>query len=435
MKKFISLLALYLIILVGIAQESITVEVKGVGLRREDALQDALRNAVSQAIGVSLISESRVENFVLIQDAINTRTQGYVENYRVIRETPLANRFEVTISATVGLKPLRADINLLSAAVGGIRFLVMYDPRMVGLDDQINYDFAVERFNEYLSNRRYRYIDKRRFDQLRDEAMMMFREGGDEASFVQRLGLTSDAQFIILIRRISISSREEAFGTRTSSRVVIEASAFDNCTAEGLGTIVLESDWISNRDGNVGIMAGIQSAVLNNADRLLGVFTSYIGDWVNNGTPFELRFYQSGGFRDFRELRRLLTEKPEFGGQMEIVSVNNYTKLNVTFKKRPDALADAVLDIADRVPAFRDRMMDVKFIYGRQISFAPQNAVIPELQITRLPEPDPAPTSPSKGTSSPSTSTTSPSSTTYPSTAPARTPSTSPAKGKSTKKK
>jgi hypothetical protein len=43
-------------------------------------------------------------------------------------------------------------------------------------------------------------------------------------------------------------------------------------------------------------------------------------------------------------------------------------------------LADKVLDIADQIPGFKEKVMDVKLIYGRQINFAPRNAVVPQLQ-------------------------------------------------------
>jgi hypothetical protein len=75
-----------------------------------------------------------------------------------------------------------------------------------------------------------------------------------------------------------------------------------------------------------------------------------------------------------------MKELSEFGGDMEIVSVENYTKLNCTFRKKPDELADKVLDIADQIPGFKEKVLDVKLIYGRQINFAPRNVVVPELQ-------------------------------------------------------
>jgi len=377
---------LYLLVLLGVitgslkAQDIFETEARGVGLKRDDALRDALRNAIEQAVGVTLSSETRVENFMVISDAIATRTTGYIRSYNIVKEIPFPDRYEVTIKAAVTTSALKADFNLLARALGGVRFMVTYDPRQVKESERPLYDIAVEKINEYLAERKYRYIDRRRFESLQKEALKILESDQSEISYVQWLGLNSGAQFIINIARISADSRGEAFDTRTSTRAIIEAHAFDNCTAEGLGTVVMESGRHSSSDPQTALRNGISDAVNKSADKLLNTFTEYIGKWVNEGTPYELRFYNVGGYRDFRELRNRLKEISEFGGEMEIVSTENYTKLNCTYRKKPDELADKILDVADAIPAFRDKQLDVKLIYGRQINFAPRNVRVPELE-------------------------------------------------------
>ncbi len=381
MKKILLLFFIILPSMVVWAQETTTVEATGQGLKREDAIQDALRTAVGQAVGVAVSSETKVENFMVLSDAISTKTDGYIASYKIVKETPFPDRYEVAVSAVVSLNPLKADINLLAKSIGGVRFLVMYDPRSIAKEEVGNYDYATERINEALSNRKYRYIEKTRFDALKKEAQGIGQESGDfkEETYVQNLGFKADAQFIIRISKITITSKSEAFDTRNSSKIIIEAKAYDNCTAEGLGTVIMESSWNSSRDVKGSVTAGITQAINDNVEKLLGVFNSYIGDWVNNGTPFELRFYASGSFRDFRDLRTKLKADANFGGQLEVVAFDNYSKLNCTFRKKPDELADVVLDYADQVPFFKDKQMDVRLIYGRQISFAPRAQKIPEL--------------------------------------------------------
>lgn len=356
------------------------VEAKGVGLKRNDALQDALRNAVGQAAGVAISSETSMENFVVVKDAVSAKTEGYVASYSVVKEVPFPDRYEMTIRAKVSLNPLKADMQLLAKAIGGVRFLVMYDARKVKPEDKAIYDFAVERINEYLAERKYRYIEKERSAALLKEAQGIFQSEGNQESYVQHIGMKADAQFIILISNISTSSRSEAFDTRTAQKVIIEAKAYDNCTAEGLGTIALESDWKSGMDKQSVLYEGIREAVNKGITKLLYLFNSYIGGWVNNGTPFELRFYSIGTFRDFRTLRDKLLSDGRFGGNIEIVSFENYTKLNLTYKDRPDELAYKILDYADAIPEFKSKVLDVKLIYGRQINFAPQKVKVPELE-------------------------------------------------------
>ncbi len=367
----------------GYAQEKV-VEAKGTGVVRDDALHDALRNAISQAVGVALSSQTEVENFMIIKDAISTNTTGYIQSYDILDETKLQSGYEITISAKVSLSPLKADAQLLAKQIGGVRFLVMFDKRKVSPDNIENFEYTVDKVNSYLSEKKYRYIEKSRFDRVQEEALQIMKETDTSTmSFVQKLGMMSGAQFIILIDDIHKSEKSEMFETRKSSKVIIEAKVYDNCTAEGLGTVMLESDWNNSSGDGASLIGSIDQAITNGFQKVTGTFNSYIGDWINNGTPYELRFYQVGTFRDFRDLRNHIKESPDFGGQIQITSVNNYTCLNATFKNLPDDIAFEILDYADVIPSFKEKKLDVLLIYGRQISFAPRDVVIPDIESTK----------------------------------------------------
>jgi hypothetical protein len=363
----------------GQTGDAIQTEAKGTGLKREDALQDALRNAIGQAVGVALQSETKVENYMVISDAISSNVKGYIKSYEVLGETPFPDRYELKVKAAVTTTSMKADFGLLARGIGGVRFMVVYDPRSLDEEKKNAFNLAVDRMNEYLSTKGYRYIERKRFESLRQEASRILEADKSEISYVQQLGLLSDAQFIIHLENMTMESRSEQFDTRTSSKVTMQVKAYDNCTAEGLGMMVFESGRNSSSDPAQVLREGITEAINKNADQLIGRFASYIGNWINNGTPYELRFYNAGTYRDFRDLRAKMKELSQFGGEMEIVAADNYTKLNCTFKKKPDELADKVLDIADQIPGFKEKVMDVKLIYGRQINFAPRNAVVPQL--------------------------------------------------------
>lgn len=361
------------------AQSDVTVEAKGVGLERADALQDALRNAVSQAVGVTLSSQTMVENFMVVSDAISSNTTGYIQKYTIVKEVPLKDRVEVTVSAEVTTTTMEADFNLISKSIGGVRFLVMVDPNEVAATNVEDLEFAVTKINSFLAQRNYRYVDNSRFQSLKKEATNMMEESNAGLTYVQSLGLRADAQFIILLSDIKSSPVMGAFDIKKGTKVSFVAKAYDNCTAEGLGTVILESDTSpASQNTSLTNRTAVENAVENNFNDLLSTITSYIGGWVNNGTPFELRFYNTGTFRDFRDFRKKLKADKSFGGDMQITSVYNYTKLTCTFKSRADNLADKILDIADAIPSFEAKRLDVKIIYGKQISFAPQNFIVPK---------------------------------------------------------
>lgn len=82
-------------------------------IARDNALQDALRKAVEQAVGTMVSAETVVENYQLIRDSILTKSQGYIQNYKVVSESPSAELYQVTISATVALGNLKNDLSAL----------------------------------------------------------------------------------------------------------------------------------------------------------------------------------------------------------------------------------------------------------------------------------------------------------------------------------
>ncbi|WP_298302966.1 DUF6175 family protein [Flavobacterium sp.] len=375
MNRRIILVLLFFITTISFSQQAI--ESKGTGLNRADALQDALRNAVSQAVGVSLRSETRVENYMIISDAIASNTSGYIKKYNILKEIPFPDRFEITIQAEVTTNSLEADFKLLSKTIGGVRFLVTVDPSVQNENEKKELQLAVDKINGFLAERSYRYVDQSRLKTLQNERSNLMQDSNASLSYAQQLAVLSNAQFIILVSQLTTSEVKGAFDIVQGKKVGFQARAFDNCTGEGLGTITLESLPKSGTTTNT--TQAINQAVDLNFSKLIGMFTSYIGNWVNSGTPYELRFYNSGSFRDLRTLRSKLKADKSFGGDLEIVSANNYTKLICTYKDKADELADKILDYADEIPTLKKQLIDVKMIYGRQINFAPQSYIIPNL--------------------------------------------------------
>lgn len=355
-------------------QDKGQVEAKGVGTNRDEAIQDALRNAVGKAVGVYVKSETQVENFMVLKDAISTQSEGYVSSYDIIKETPLKSTYEVDIKATVSLAPLKQNAAMLEQFIGGLRFLVLYDDRNLDAAQVSPYEFAYERFNEKLIENNIRYVEKSRFDALKKEAAGILGKDTSEATYVQKLGLFADAQFIIFIKSVNIRTEEKTSGLQ-NTKVIIEAKAYDNCTAEGLGTVVFEGDWKLMPDKSEAVRQSITNAIQNGYDRMMFLFNKRVGGWIN-GAPYELRFYGMGTPRNLRELINKLKSSSDFGGSLEPVLTQDFIKINCTYKKKPYDMYNTVLDMADAIPDLKAKVIDAQLQYGRQISFAPQGTPV-----------------------------------------------------------
>jgi len=358
MKKIFSILILLFSMYVSFGQE-ITVEVKGVGLNRTNAINDARREAVGKAFGVSVQSSTEVKDFMTIRDAISTQTSGWITWDSIIKETPLTNNYEVILKAKVSQKVLEKNVKTLSQWLGGLQFLVFYDPRDVPQENLQYYEYSYSRLNEQLKRREYRYVEKNAFDVFtKTGEIEKLKKDTSEFSYMQKLGATVKAEFTIFVNKIEIRDLA-AEGFAPGYKVTIHAIAYDNCTAEGFATFVMEGS-SAIPDKNTGVHSAIDNAVLKGTDAMLYQFNKYMGDWVSSGADYQLRFYGID-YEELRPLKSKIKNDPLFGQELSINDETTYSKWNMKFNSKPDELLDYVLDNA----AFLKKSN----IYGRLISF------------------------------------------------------------------
>jgi len=80
---------------------------------RDLAIQDAMRQAVEQAVGTMVSAETMVQDYQVLRDNVFTKTQGYIQKYDVVNAGAKGNLYEVTISATVAVENLKDDLSAL----------------------------------------------------------------------------------------------------------------------------------------------------------------------------------------------------------------------------------------------------------------------------------------------------------------------------------
>ncbi len=101
---------------------------------RDRALQDALRKAVEQTLGTMIDSQTRVENYMVVEDRILNWTRGYVKTFQIISERKAAeDLYEVTINAQVDAADLEKDVNAVEHLIHS-----MGNPRIMFLVDEKN---------------------------------------------------------------------------------------------------------------------------------------------------------------------------------------------------------------------------------------------------------------------------------------------------------
>ena len=105
-------------------------------LARDQAIDDALRNAVEQSLGTFVQSSTLVENSMVVEDNILTWSNGYVRNYSIIREGQTGEAtYEVTVEAELEMANLKNDwesVQNLLSRMGNPRVMFIMDEQNIG---------------------------------------------------------------------------------------------------------------------------------------------------------------------------------------------------------------------------------------------------------------------------------------------------------------
>lgn len=144
--KKVLLLACLLMLLPSLAFAK-SVTVTGMGATQADAVRDGLRQAVEQAVGALISSETVVKNYQVIQDEIYSKSQGYVQDYKVIDQQQTNDGWQVTLKVKVSTDPNSAlltrlqKLKLIDTGLGDPRIAVII-PEYLG--NQPQYSRTIE---------------------------------------------------------------------------------------------------------------------------------------------------------------------------------------------------------------------------------------------------------------------------------------------------
>lgn len=108
-----------------------------VGSAKNQALQNAQRQAVEQGVGALIDSQTLSNNFQIIKDEILSSSRGFVTSYQILEEGSTADNafYEVKIRAKVSDKGIRDQLTalrILHKKMGNKRLMVVYhkqDPK------------------------------------------------------------------------------------------------------------------------------------------------------------------------------------------------------------------------------------------------------------------------------------------------------------------
>ncbi len=335
MNKRILLVAVLIVSLAfatGAVAANKVVETEGSSVfSKEDAIRQAQRSAVEQAIGVFIHSRTETENFVLKKDKIMARTQGYITRFDVLQEGKTGDLYMATIKAVVSLDKIKNDLLAMKILLDSMErpnVMVLIEEEYIGMDD-MGARFAETEIYSLLAAKGFDLVDKAQLEKIRALAQTRQALAGN-IDAAKSLGLHTGAQYFILGKAV-VQDIGEAYpdsGMR-SLQASLQVRVIQIQTGLVLGSVVKNGvvPHISPLMGATRALRISAGKAVN--EYLVDIITNSFQEYLNNGAPIKLHITGVKTFRQYQlttstieTLDRVVSSKKEgwskTGGLLEL---------------------------------------------------------------------------------------------------------------------
>ncbi len=273
---------------------------------REQALKDALRNAVEQGIGIFLGSSTLVRNYRVSFDTIFTKAAGYVRTYEILDEWSTEGQYHVKVLAEVGMGSLQGDL----MAIETFKRLMDYPRIMVFGKEVVDNEVKAESrlvqtaIESILVENGYDLVDRSQIETLKLRDIEMALNESTGAALGRRFG----ADILITYNAEAASAGKDIlYGMRTYFYTgVVDVRVIKADTGR-----LMFSESVRVRRGSEGAPSAAQAA-LHFAGKSLGetlttrILRSWAGEALEGGVWLELKIRNVPSFSDAMQLSDII---------------------------------------------------------------------------------------------------------------------------------
>jgi len=306
MNKLISLMVALFIVLAlntGVAAKDKLVQMEGISvLSKADAIRQAQRLAVEQAVGVFIQSQTEMENFELKKDKIIARTQGYITRFTVLQEEKAGDLFKVRINALVSLDKIKDDLLAMKILLDSMerpKVMVLIEEDYIDMDN-MGMDIAATEISSLLAAKGFDLVDKAQIETVKNIDQTRQALAGNTAA-AKSLGLNFGAQYVILGKAVAQDIGEAYPGAGLRSvQASLHLKVIQTQTGLVLGSVV-KTGVAAHISPLTGATKALQKSVQKAVNEyLVETITNSFQDYLNNGVPMKLHITGVKSFRQYK---------------------------------------------------------------------------------------------------------------------------------------
>jgi hypothetical protein len=323
---------------------------------KDDAVEDALRKAIEQSLGTMIQAESLVENAMLIEDRILSKTEGYVQKYSIVREgRAAADMYEVTVKALVKTADLKSDLDAIATLMrrkNMPRLVVIIQEQNVGETPDAAHlvsadlNTAETAIMDAFMAKGFRFVDDATVQRNLTNAKASAILAGNTAQAAALAKLTG-AEFTLSGKALAKATEVEAFGTKIRSQ---QATVTVRAVRAGTGEVVAVSTAqgkYSHIDDVAGGTLAIQKACETVSKDLIAKIISKWSGEISSGTAIVLNVKN---IADFAQLSNFKGNLPlVVRGVQSVVQRDfhdGFASFEITFKDKAEDLAQRLTNAA-----------------------------------------------------------------------------------------
>jgi len=280
------------------------VEIDGLsGISKEDAIRQAQRAAVEQAVGVFIHSQTEVENFEVKKDKIMARTQGYVTRFTVLKaEKSPDGAHTVRISAVISLDKIKDDLMAMKILLDSMerpKVMILVEEKYVGMHD-LGMRLAETEISSLIGAKGFDLVDQAQLEQVKSLDQARQALAGNMAA-AQSLGLNLGAQYVIL-GQATVQDAGEAFAGSgiKSLQAGLQLKILQTQSGLVLGSVV-KNGVAAHVSPLTGATKALRLAVRKAVDEyVVDAITNSFQDYLNNGAPLKLHVTGVQTFKQYK---------------------------------------------------------------------------------------------------------------------------------------
>lgn len=285
---FFTLLLLYSTAVFAVDQSGdLTVEGVGLGANEAEAIMAAKRNAVEKGIGMVLISQTEVENFMVKRDLIISKTLGAVKKYDILSKKKASdNILEIKISAVISKTVMHSDLaafHILLESMDKPKVMVIIKENNIGNEEPTNMSAENAAIDFLKSPYDFEVVDLNVVKTIRSNQQKMALLAGDAASAAS-IGTKAGAEVIITGTAVSRIAENLSYnlGGMKSVQADVTLRAI-NCAT---GRIIASGSGHAAKVHISPNTAGINAIKSASKKSIKSLLNKIIADWnkqINNG--------------------------------------------------------------------------------------------------------------------------------------------------------